>query len=192
MKDYAKRIHTKIESFLEFLDDLSELINPPAPEKFDVNEQVRSVVYSAKRSSLISVIEKFGNISPEIIGYKRQFSQIVRVIVFNAINAMDGEGILTLSTQEITKKGMNYVEITISDTGKGIPEDIQPIIFTPGRVKSNKRGFGMGLPWSSLVLRITGGDIYFDTIIGKGTSMKVLVPRDSREFTIEGFGKAGE
>ena len=102
---------------------------------------------------------------------------------------MEGQGILTISTQEIIKDGMNYVEVSISDTGKGIPEDLQPLIFIPGRAKGNKRGFGMGLPWSKLVLRITGGDIYFDTVVGKGTTMKVIVFRDCRHYLIEGLTK---
>jgi GAF domain-containing protein len=180
MKDYARRIHRNIDEFLDLLDELREQVNPPSPEKFNIHELTRATAYSIDKSSLIIIQDHLDDKSPFVIGYKRQLGQVLRVVIFNAIDAMNGQGVLTLSSMELKKGDFDYLEIHIKDTGHGIPESLRPFIFTPGKALTHKRGIGMGLPWSSLIMRITGGDISYTTKIDKGTTMKILVPRDCR------------
>ena len=91
----------------------------------------------------------------------------------NAVDAMDGEGRIEISTG--TEKNLVYIEI--KDTGKGIARKNFKTVFKPGYT-TKKRGWGLGL---TLVKRIIeeyhGGRIYVKSSeIGQGTTFRIELP----------------
>jgi len=70
------------------------------------------------------------------------------------------------------------VEIRISDTGRGIPEDIQPRIFDPFfTTKEVGRGTGQGLAIShAVIVEKHGGSISYETETEKGTTFIIQLP----------------
>jgi signal transduction histidine kinase len=74
------------------------------------------------------------------------YSWVIENVVKNAIDAMEGKGKINLHISEKE----NFVYISISDTGKGIPKNLHQKIFSPGYT-TKKRGWGLGL---SLAKRI--------------------------------------
>jgi len=98
------------------------------------------------------------------------FSWVIENLVKNAIDAMEGKGHINLRISENESSAI----ITISDTGKGIPKNIQQKIFSPG-FTTKKRGWGLGL---SLAKRIVedyhnGKISILKSEINKGTTFTI-------------------
>lgn len=103
-------------------------------------------------------------------------SWTIENLVKNAIDAMKGKGKLAL---EIQQDG-DFVKITVTDTGKGIPKNEFKTVFEPG-FTTKKRGWGLGL---SLTKRIVeeyhkGRIKVLNSEIGKGTTMQVSFKKSS-------------
>ena len=100
------------------------------------------------------------------------FSWVIENICKNAIDAMSGEGVLTISLLEENKN----VNIDFSDTGKGIPKNEQKSIFNPG-FTSKKRGWGLGLSLAKRIIQdYHKGKIYVkNSTISKGTTFRVVL-----------------
>lgn len=101
------------------------------------------------------------------------FEWVMENLTKNAVDAMDGEGSITITTG--TDKDKVWIEV--SDTGKGIARKNFKNVFSPG-FTTKKRGWGLGL---TLVKRIIeeyhGGRIFVkDSEIGKGTTFRIELP----------------
>ena len=65
--------------------------------------------------------------------------------------------------------------VTISDNGKGIPEEIRDKLFRPN-FTTKSGGMGMGLAISGNIVRSMGGEIWYETSVENGTSFHVRLP----------------
>lgn len=104
------------------------------------------------------------------------FSWVIENLCKNAIDAMNGEGTITLSLKEKE----NHVLLDITDTGKGLHKSQFKAIFRPG-YSTKKRGWGLGL---SLAKRIVEnyhkGKIFIrDSEISKGTTFRIILHRNT-------------
>ncbi len=118
-----------------------------------------------------------------------QFEQVVINFAVNARDAMPDGGALTVRTANIAAldaaqlkhKGMpaaDYVLVEVSDTGTGIPLDIQDKIFEPFfSTKDIGKGTGLGLSTVYGIVKQTGGFVYVDSEPGRGTAFRVYLPR---------------
>jgi signal transduction histidine kinase len=89
--------------------------------------------------------------------------------VTNAVQAMPEGGELTIKAQTNDKK---QIQITVEDTGTGIPEEIKPKIFTP-LFTTKSKGQGFGLAVCKRVIEAQNGTITFESQVGKGTKSKL-------------------
>ena len=108
------------------------------------------------------------------------FYQALHNIVTNAIDAMkecpDSNRKLTLSAESIH----NWICIRISDTGKGIPADVLPKVFAPFYSSyPTKAHWGIGLSLTYKIITAHEGHIDIESEIGKGTTVKILIPQIS-------------
>ncbi|MDU3045412.1 cell cycle histidine kinase CckA [Bradyrhizobium sp.] len=118
-----------------------------------------------------------------------QFEQVVVNLAVNARDAMPDGGKLSVRTANVSAdeaaqgayKGMpvaDYVRIEISDTGTGIPAEIREKIFEPFfSTKEVGKGTGLGLSTVYGIIKQTGGFIYVDSEVGKGTTFQIFLPR---------------
>jgi two-component system cell cycle sensor histidine kinase/response regulator CckA len=128
----------------------------------------------------------------ELWPIKTDLSQLEHVIVNLAVNARDAMpngGKLTVRTSNVTEaesrqfayKGMpaaNYVQIEVIDTGTGIPPEIINQIFEPFfTTKAVGKGTGLGLSTVYGFIKQTGGFVYVDSTVGKGTTFRIFLPR---------------
>ena len=128
----------------------------------------------------------------DIMNFRGGAAQIHRAIsnlIHNAKDALNGVGTLTVRTEnyyadDVTvsygrvPKG-EYVKITISDTGTGIPDDIVQKIFEPfftTKQTDRRRGSGLGLSVVDSVIRDHDGYLDLKTDIGQGTSFYLYLP----------------
>lgn len=117
-----------------------------------------------------------------------QLENAILNLSINAKDAMPEGGTLTIATKstELSKSYVqgddsfgeaNYVEISITDTGVGIPEDTQRQIFEPFfTTKEKGRGTGLGLSTVYGFVRQSGGNITVDSREGEWTNFKIYLP----------------
>lgn len=108
-----------------------------------------------------------------ILGYADELTQVWTNIIHNAIQAMNGSGVLDISIKDTDD---NFVQVCITDNGPGIPEDVQPRIFEQFfTTKVQGEGTGLGLDICKKIIEKHNGKIYFETEPGR-TSFFIELP----------------
>ena len=119
-----------------------------------------------------------------------QFEQVIVNLVVNARDAMPEGGSLTVRTRNVPASDAqafayhrelgngDFVLIEVEDTGSGIPPDVLKKIFEPFfTTKEVGKGTGLGLSMVYGIIKQTGGYIYCESEVGKGTIFRIFLPR---------------
>jgi nitrogen fixation/metabolism regulation signal transduction histidine kinase len=106
---------------------------------------------------------------------KQRLSQVLRNLIVNAIDAMNGNGAVEMRTDIVKKREVNYCRLSIKDTGKGIIEQDDKLIFTP-YYTTKESGTGLGLPIVERIVNDHGGLIWFNSAPGLGTTFFIDLP----------------
>ncbi len=118
-----------------------------------------------------------------------QLDQVLVNLAVNARDAMADGGQLTLRTGHITLyraliRGEEtippgrYVMVEVQDTGTGIPPEVLPRIFDPFFTTRRERGgSGLGLSTVHGIIRQSDGFLAVDSLLGKGTRIRIYLPR---------------
>lgn len=161
--------------------------------------------------SLTDVIADLGNLLGRLLGEKvdlkvvhgrdvgmvkvdvNQFEQVVINLAVNARDAMSNGGTLTVRTSNATIAEQqssdlqsmppgDYVLCEVQDTGTGIPKEILDKIWEPFfSTKDVGKGTGLGLSTVYGIIKQTGGFIFCDSVVGKGTVFRIYLPRHHQE-----------
>jgi signal transduction histidine kinase len=125
------------------------------------------------------VVRQLGDI-PEVLCHPQQLSQVFINLLTNASHAIEGHGTITVRTWSDD----GFVCASVSDTGKGIPEEIRSRIFEPFfTTKDVGKGTGLGLSICYDILLKHGGEIRVESEIGQGTTFVVSLPVNSAHGT---------
>jgi signal transduction histidine kinase len=113
---------------------------------------------------------------PHISGNLRALEQVFTNLTTNAIQAMEEDGgVLSLKVQSISSnESIPYVEVCITDTGPGIPKELQDRIFQPF-FTTKQNGTGLGLSIAKRILLAHKGNILLSSFPG-GTVFRVHLP----------------
>ncbi len=119
-----------------------------------------------------------------------QLTQIILNLVVNARDAMPSGGCLALETcavdvvasedHEIAGDELQpgeYIRIAVIDNGSGMSEEVKDHLFEPFFTTKDNGGSGLGLATSYGLVRQSGGHIFVDSEVGKGTTVKILLPK---------------
>jgi nitrogen fixation/metabolism regulation signal transduction histidine kinase len=106
---------------------------------------------------------------------KYRMSQILSNIFINAIDAMEGEGLIEIRTDLVKKRESRYCRLSIRDTGKGISKQEGPFVFTP-YFTTKETGTGLGLPIVERIVNDHDGSIWFNSAEGMGTTFFIDLP----------------
>lgn len=192
--DYlAEEIPLAIEQSLDGIERVAGIVramkdfaHPDLGEKeeSDINRAIESTIL-VSRNEWKYVAEVETNFDPDlplIPCLPGEFNQVILNIIINAAHAIDdvlGEknevkGKITIRTRHCS----DVAEISISDTGAGIPEEIRTRIFDPFfTTKEVGKGTGQGLAIAhSVIVEKHGGTISFESKIGEGTTITIHLP----------------
>jgi PAS domain S-box-containing protein len=175
--DGLGRVATIVRSMKEFA-------HPDSRDKVhaELNHAVEStlVVASSEYKYVAEIVTDFGELPP-VLCHVGEVNQVVLNLVVNAAHAIadvvadtGAKGTITVRT----RFDGDAVEISVGDTGAGIPEEVRERIFDPFfTTKEVGKGSGQGLAIArSVVVDKHGGAIRFETEVGKGTTFYIRLP----------------
>jgi len=144
----------------------------------NINEAVESAVSAVEgkfAESRITIIRSYDPSVPQVTMDIDKMKQVYTNILMNAYQVMRSDGSITISTRcDETKQ---KVLITFSDTGGGIPENIQNRIFEPFfTTKEPGEGTGLGLAVSYGIVKEHNGEISVESKEGKGAAFTIRLP----------------
>ena len=154
-------------------------------EKFDINITVSEAVpffCDTCQEKKIKLIENYFEELPEIFLHPDHVKQAIGNIMVNGIEAMSDGGTLTVKTNIEKENDINWLTVTVSDTGEGIPHDSLGYIFEPFHsTKKTGIGTGLGLPIAHKIMEEHRGFIRVDSEPGRGSKFKLYFPYQSEE-----------
>jgi len=174
----ARRCREIVNSLLDFSHQKKRYQEP-----VDVNaavEQCLSLLGNKAIFYNISIALDFAESLPVVIGNPSQIKQVFTNIVTNAVDAMEEEGTLTVSSRHNGDTG--EVVVAFHDTGPGMPANVRSRIFDPFfTTKAPGKGTGLGLSLSYNIIRGHRGDIRVHCPPAGGTIFEVALPVADQE-----------
>ncbi len=163
-------LRPEILSLTDTLSDLGNLLNRLLGEKVELE---------------ITHGRDLGLVKADV----NQFEQVIMNLAVNARDAMPDGGKLSIRTANVSDDESRdveanlmpageYVLCEVKDTGVGMPEDVLEKIYEPFfSTKEVGKGTGLGLATVYGIVKQTGGFIFCDSEVGKGTSFQIFLPR---------------
>lgn len=172
----VKHLETLVNDMLLFAKGSSL-----AKESFTLDELVDDLNQAAEESVLdtgvLFHIERHLQ-QGWLLGNKSMLQSCVQNIMDNAIQAMAGEGRITLTIQAAAA---GSVDIILTDTGPGIPQPLQEKIFEPFYT-SRAAGTGLGLSVVKLVAQAHQGDVWLQSTEGEGCRFGIRLPISGKDL----------
>jgi signal transduction histidine kinase len=170
---------TRISTLVTAAKQYSQMDRAPH-QVLDVHELLDStLVMLSRKIGDVRVVKDYDRTLPDVPVYGAELNQVWTNLIDNALQAMGGEGTLTIRTSKVDDR----VQVEIGDTGPGIPDDIVGRIFEPFfTTKPVGEGTGLGLDISwRIVVNKHHGDLSVQSRPGD-TWFRVRLPlRDTEE-----------
>jgi signal transduction histidine kinase len=175
-EECGRVINREMTTIKRFLDDLHSVVKPKPLERFamDVNVAAREVAESMRTEGErtgITVDAQYAPGSLVIEGDRFALGRVFRNLITNAIQATEAGGRVTIATARID----GHVEVTVTDTGSGIPADRLSSIFEEF-VTTKRRGLGLGLAITKRIVEQLDGTIGVESEVGRGTAFTLRFP----------------
>jgi len=168
--DSTSRISTLVDAAKQY-SQMDRM--PHQPTDVHAGLDATLVMLGAKIGPGVTVVKEYDRSLPPVPGFAAELNQVWTNLIVNALDAMDGEGTLTLRTS----RDGDCAVIEIADTGPGIPEDLRGRVFEPFfTTKPVGKGTGLGLDVSfRIVVKRHGGDLRVTSTPGD-TRFQVVLP----------------
>lgn len=166
---------------------------PFSPTVFCIRDEIDSVISVLENNARIKKIKLFNKVEKtfEVEADRNMIHSIIQNLVTNSIKFSNNGGEVIIRGRELQKMvnenntpendQKSWIEISISDHGIGISEDILPYLFKLNGQSSHagtahETGTGLGLALSHEMVEKNGGRIWAESIAGKGTTLLFTVP----------------
>ncbi len=138
-------------------------------------QEMLSIVHlSARKNATFDV--DLPNGLPPIQANAAQIRQVLLNLFTNALEALEGrEGVVAVKLAAVCRSGDDYIRVEVSDTGRGMSDEIQARIFDPFFTTKGP-GRGLGLAAVQGIVRSHGGHISLESIPGRGSRFEILLP----------------
>jgi len=150
--------------------------------RLDMRELTFMVLQSIQVPDNINTISEFGEGIEDVYLDKDYLRRVLNNLFNNAVQAMPEGGTLTVKAS-VEDGTMIY---SVSDTGVGIKEDDKVTVFTP-LFTTKAKGTGLGLAVCRRVISAHGGEIGFESELGKGTTFTFTIPTPDKteEYSLQ-------
>jgi signal transduction histidine kinase len=166
----TERVALITQNLLSFARE--QMIHPRQVQLNSLLEEILSQLSHQVTMSGVQLRQSLCATLPEVEGDRERLRQVFTNILLNAVQAMAGQGTLSLGTLFDERE----VRVTIADSGPGIASAIREKIFNPFfTTKSN--GTGLGLSVSYGIVQAHGGSIDISSAAGQGATFRVRLPR---------------
>jgi PAS domain S-box-containing protein len=176
----------RVATIVQALKTFSHVDLGPDKKAADLNSAIQSTIVVARNElKYVADVETSFADLPPITCHLGDMNQVFLNLLVNAahsigevIEGTHNKGRIRVETQVEAKPDGDWAVVIISDTGKGIPEEIQSRIFEPFfTTKKVGKGSGQGLALArAIVMEKHGGSLSFETESGKGTTFYVRIP----------------
>ncbi|MDA0690930.1 MAG: ATP-binding protein [Nitrospinae bacterium] len=165
----------------------------PSQQKCDIHQLLTTLLTGSSDTIIpdnIKIVRNFGESDALINGDRELLKQVFSNLIRNAIQAMPDGGELCLTTEQVSASSnrsapgndhRQFITITVSDTGEGIPQDHLAKIFNPFFTTKDK-GTGLGLSISHNIIKAHQGTIDAESEKSRQTSFIVKLPCWDDEF----------
>jgi len=172
------------ENSFPLLRELQWLGESDAEQKdataFDLRKVAQDVISTARNQWCKTLPGKEGGIRmksylrslPSLLGRPEEITYALGALVKNAIEALDGEGNIYVTTEE----SEGFAHLYIQDSGSGIPLEIQDRIYDPFFTTKGKERRGLGLSLARAIIRRNGGEMELRSSNGGGTICTIRMP----------------
>ncbi|TXT49833.1 MAG: multi-sensor signal transduction histidine kinase [Spirochaetes bacterium] len=183
------RLHEYTQDIVRYAQDAAEVIrdlmvysrkNRSTPEMANVVQIVENSLKLAMRGIDFGniTIRKDYNQTNEVQVNITELQQVFLNLIVNAVQAMNGDGILTLS---VSQEDFDII-VNVKDTGKGIEKEYMDKVFNPFfTTKEPRAGTGLGLSIAHHIVSKIGGRIVLDSKEGMGTTFTIILPAANQE-----------
>lgn len=182
-KSYSDKSNEKMASVIQCMENsvhysdkiIKDLLDYSLNVKLDLSEADPHSVVKEALSQItipesIAVVEQFET-NPKIVVDIQKIKRAVINILTNAVDAMPSGGTLTL----LSKQTPDNLELSVADTGVGIPKEKMDKLWTPF-MTTKAKGLGLGLPIAKRFVEEHGGTITVKTQPNEGTTFTLSIP----------------
>jgi len=184
--EFAETIHSSGRQLLTLINDILDLTHiqagrlelHPAPclvaEAVDAALSENAAAATQKELTVTSQVDR----TMQVVFDARSLRHIVHNLVNNAVKFTSHHGSVTISAME-TPTG---TVVEVRDTGIGIKPEDQPRLFeefrqVDGSTSRGYEGIGLGLALSKRLVELQGGQIWVESVPGRGSAFRFLIPR---------------
>lgn len=193
--EYARVIQSSGQGLLSLIDEILDLskIESGKMELEYMQVSMRSVVKDMQalfnpvtQDKGIEFRVKIENDVPEQIETdKLRLEQVIRNLLSNAIK-FTAKGYVSLTVQK-SDQYRNHLDIRVKDTGIGIPEEKQKLVFeafqqADGSTRRKYGGTGLGLSISRELVKLLGGELSLTSVVGEGSEFILHLPMQKQPY----------
>ncbi len=175
---YTHTIVQQVEAMKSMVNAFTEYARSPAQQssRLDLNAMLEDVVvlYHENHSEVRIDLELDKNL-PEIDADDVRLRQLLHNLIKNSLETIDGEGWIRLRTELTESSGRSWIELTVSDSGAGIADEVMDNLFDP-YVTTKSAGSGLGLAIVQKIVDEHGGSVRVGRAQRGGAKFTVRLP----------------
>jgi signal transduction histidine kinase len=190
--DFLKVVKNNVVRLVELIDDLLDVSRAEAGEMrlrretIDLAEvlyEVGESLYSQFTARSISLAIDVPDGLPSVVADRQRLRQIVVNLVNNACKYTPEGGHVDV----VARNGGEKLRVDVRDTGVGIAQDAQSHIFTPfyradNPLREQAGGTGLGLSITKTLIDLHGGEIWFESHEGQGSTFSFTLPLGANDW----------
>ena len=163
------RLDRVVKTFLDFSRPIT--MDVAQLDLVRLTEEARNLLAPQAEAVGVKIIFKDHPMEADVMADRDLLQQAILNVASNGIEAMKNGGSLELRI----KAADRFVVLEIADQGSGIPADVREKIFNL-YFTTKETGNGIGLAVTAKALQLMGGGIEFDSVAGRGTTFRLLMP----------------
>ncbi|HKC92446.1 MAG TPA: ATP-binding protein [Nitrospira sp.] len=177
---YLQVLNAECRRLSAILDNFMKFARPSSVDTHEVDvhrviEHIVALMQLEAQEHKIHLEQSIEEDLPPVLGDETQISQVLVNVVVNAFHAMAKGGRCHIAATTCTTDGKRWVEISVRDTGVGIPEEALPRLFEPFYT-TKPSGSGLGLAIAYRIMQDHGGLISVSGAPGTGTVVALRFP----------------